>query len=191
MAYETCETIEEAPASTALAYDVVEPLVGDRVDYGDKDPADMTDEEYAWWAYDNKTPLWAIRVNLLTRTPCVLSGLNPSSAAIGDPSFRLYVSGTGFIKDGSVIVFAGQDENTQFEEDGTLSTGVNMDYWHGADVIPVMVRNMGVYSEPLDFTFTAAGAPLEASDPDDLEDEIEASKADGDFKSKLRGRSRK
>lgn len=118
---------------------------------------DMTDAEYVQWMYENLTPFWAIRVNLLIRKPAVISSLEPATAAIGDPSFRLVVSGTGFIKDTSIIVFAGQDENTAFdEEDGTLSTGVNMDYWHGPAAVPVRVRNMSVYSEPVDFTFTAA-----------------------------------
>jgi hypothetical protein len=177
--------VDYVPASPdVLAYDVVDLMAGDRVDYGDKDPADMTNEEYVWWAYDNLMPLWAIRANVLYRTPPVLSGLEPSTAAIGGPSFPLVVSGTNFHA-GSVIVFAGQDENTTFnEEDGTLSTGVNMDYWHGPDTVPVVVRNGpgGAISEPLDFTFTAAAPEMAAADPDDLEEEIEEAKDDGDVK---------
>jgi hypothetical protein len=57
-----------------------------------------------------------------------------------------------------VIVFAGYDEPTALNEDGTLSTGVNMGVWHGADTVPVCVRNGSLVSEPLDFTFTGGEA---------------------------------
>jgi hypothetical protein len=67
----------------------------------------------------------------------------------------LKVSGTGFVMYESTIVFAGRDEPTQLNPDGTVSTGVNMGYWHGADVIEVRVRNGTQLSEPLEFTFTA------------------------------------
>jgi hypothetical protein len=118
---------------------------------------DLTTAEWLQWAYDNGMPFWAIKQNLFYRTPATVSGIEPSTAAIGDPSFTLYVTGTNFHA-GSVIVFAGQDENTTLLEDGRLQTGVNMDYWHGADVVPVCVRNGpgGVLSDPVDFTFTAA-----------------------------------
>ena len=120
-------------------------------------PEELTNEEYVQWAYDNLMPFWAIKANLKYRTPPTVSGLEPSTAAIGDPSFTLYVSGTNFHPE-SVIVFAGQDENTSLDEDGRLSTGVNMDYWHGADTVQVSVRNGpgGAVSEPVDFTFTEA-----------------------------------
>jgi hypothetical protein len=121
----------------------------------DTAPEDMTPPEYIQWMYENLTPLWAIKKNLLLRFPPVISGLEPSTAAIGDPSFELKVSGTGFVAYESTIVFAGQDEPTQLNEDGTVSTGVNMSYWHGADTVQVCVRNGSQLSEPLEFTFTA------------------------------------
>jgi hypothetical protein len=57
-----------------------------------------------------------------------------------------------------VIYFAGQAEPTTLNEDGTLSTGINMDYWHGPDTVPVVVQNGPEQSEPADFTFNEAGA---------------------------------
>ena len=118
---------------------------------------DLTNAEYIQYAYDNLTPFWAIKANLKYRTPATISSIEPSTAAIGDPSFTLYVTGENFHAE-SVIVFAGQDENTSLGEDGRLSTGVNMGFWHGADTVPVCVRNGpgGVLSEPVDFTFTEA-----------------------------------
>jgi hypothetical protein len=122
----------------------------------DTAPEDMTESEYVQWMYENYTPFWAIKKNLLVRYPPKLSGLEPSTAAIGDPSFELKVSGTGFVMYESVIIFAGQEEPTQLNPDGTVSTGVNMGVWHGADTVQVSVRNGSQVSEPLEFTFTAA-----------------------------------
>jgi hypothetical protein len=116
---------------------------------------DMTDAEYVQWCFENHMPYWAIKKEIYLRKPPTLSGLEPSTAAIGDPSFDLKISGQGFIPD-SVIVFAGYDEPTQLNEDGTVSTGVNMGVWHGADTVQVSVRNGSQVSEPLEFTFTAA-----------------------------------
>jgi hypothetical protein len=123
----------------------------------DTDPADMTDAEYVQWCFENRMPYWAIKKEIYLRKPPVLSGLEPSTAAIGDASFEMKISGEGFIPD-SVIVFAGQDEPTTLNEDGTLSTGVNMGVWHGADTVQVCVRNGSLVSEPLDFTFTGGEA---------------------------------
>ena len=135
-------------------------------------PEDMTPSEYAQWMYDNHTPFWAIKKNLLLQYPPVLSGLEPSTAAIGDPSFTLKVSGTGFVPYESVIVFAGHDEPTTLNEDGTVSTGVNMGTWFGPDTIKVSVRNGSQVSEPLDFVFTAgAGGDARAVEPDYGDDE--------------------
>ena len=123
----------------------------------DTDPKDMSDAEYVQWCFENKMPYWAIKKEIYLRRPPTLSGLEPSTAAIGDASFDIKVSGTGFVQD-SVIVFAGYDEPTQLNEDGTLSTGVNMGVWHGADTVPVCVRNGNLVSEPLEFTFTGGEA---------------------------------
>jgi len=157
----------EAPPVVNMEYDTPPPeWVPGTVVPQDTAPEDMTPTEYIQWMYDNWTPFWAIKKNLLLRYPPVLSGLEPTTAAIGDPSFTLKVSGTGFIVHESTIVFAGLDEPTQLNEDGTVSTGVNMDYWHGPDVIQVQVRNGTQYSEPLEFTFTAAAPEADAADAD-------------------------
>jgi len=139
-----------------LNYDMLpEPWVAGTVVPHDTPPEDMTDAEYIQYCYDNWMPLWAIKKEIYLRKPPVLSGIEPATAEIGAPSFDLKVSGTGLIQD-SIIVFAGQDEPTQLNEDGTVSTGVNMGFWHGPDTIQVCVRNGSQISEPLEFTFTAA-----------------------------------
>jgi len=142
----------------------------------DTAPEDMTETEYVQWMYENLTPFWAIKKNLLLRYPPVLSALEPNTAAIGDPSFTLKVSGTGFVPYESVIVFGAYDEPTTYNpEDETVSTGVNMGTWFGPDVIKVSVRNGTQVSEPLDFTFTAAAGAARArsayddDEPDDGE----------------------
>jgi len=155
------------PVEGVLQYDVppVQFVPGTVVPQ-DTLPEDMTDAEYVQWCFDNKMPYWAIKKEILLRSPPVLSGLNPSTAAIGDESFVLYISGEKFVDPYSVIVFAGQDEPTSFNEDGTVSTVVNMNYWHGPDVIKVSVRNGTQVSEPLDFTFTGDAPAAAAVDAD-------------------------
>jgi hypothetical protein len=84
----------------------------------------------------------------------VIDELIPDGATIGDADFTLDVVGTGFSAN-SVIVFAGHDEPTTWnEEDGTVSTGVNMAVWLGPDAVPVAVRNGSAVSNTLDFTFS-------------------------------------
>ena len=122
----------------------------------DTAPEDMTDAEYIQWMYDNHTPFWAIKRNMLIREAPVLTSIEPSTARIGQESFILVVSGHGFVQDISKIVFAGQDEPTKLETNGTLTTGVNMSVWHGPDELEVRVRNDDKISEPLMFTFEAA-----------------------------------
>ena len=139
-------------------------------------------------------PEWA------TEAPVVTS-LEPTECTLGDPDFRIYVSGTGFYEQ-STLVFAGQDEPTTFE-DGKLSTGVNMAVWQGPDTVQVGVRNGPIESNTMPFTFNAAEAPeaegqwrttsvstatppghdadADYSDPDVLEDELEQAREDGDF----------
>jgi hypothetical protein len=131
--------------------------------------------------------------------PPVVSALEPTEAAIGDPSFRLYVTGEQFHV-GSVIVFAGYDEPTTLEDDGRLSTGVNMDVWFGPDTVSVGVLNGDKLSNLVDFTFLPsteteverfgqAHTPeelerppgLHTADPDDLEEEIEEAEDEGEF----------
>jgi len=127
----------------------------------------------------------------------VVESIDPPETTIGDPSFDLIVSGTGFYEQ-SVIVFAGQDEPTTLT-DGKLSTGVNMNVWQGPDTVKVSVRNGPIPSNEVDFTFLAAGEPVADStksdsvdadyaDPDDLEEEIEEAEEEGDFKPVHRGK---
>ena len=55
----------------------------------DTAPEDMTDAEYVQWCFENHMPYWAIKKEILLRNPPILSALNPSTAAIGDPSFEI------------------------------------------------------------------------------------------------------
>jgi len=82
----------------------------------------------------------------------VISSLVPAQAAIGDPDFTLFITGQGFTES-SVIHFAGHDEPTTFNEDGTLSTGVKPSLWGAPVVVQCSVRNGAVSSNELDFTF--------------------------------------
>ena len=86
-----------------------------------------------------------------------ISSISPTEISIGDDSTTLYVTGENFFRD-SVIVFAGQNEPTTLGEDGRLSTGINMDVWHGPDVIKVSVKNGPEQSNEVDFTFNEAPA---------------------------------
>jgi hypothetical protein len=158
--HDTIEEVKpaEVPPIVNIEYDTPpKEWVPGTVVPADTAPEDMTNAEYIQWMYENLTPFWAIKKNMLLRTPPTITSIEPTTAAIGDPSFTLVVTGTNFHTE-SVIVFAGQNENTTLNADGTLSTGVNMTYWHGADAIPVYVSNgpHGAVSEPVDFTFTAA-----------------------------------
>jgi hypothetical protein len=130
--------------------------------------------------------------NVMDRTPPegagaapVVSAIEPASCAIGDPDFTVYLAGTGFTEN-SVIVFAGNDEPSTLEGDGTLSTGVNMAMWHGPDTVQVGARNGDKLSNLVDFTFNEGEA-----DPDALEDEIEAAKEDGDISSSRKPKRRR
>jgi len=84
----------------------------------------------------------------------IIASLVPYGAVLGDPSFTMYIFGSNLFAQ-SVIVFAGQDEPTTLNADGTLSTGINMDVWHGPDTVQVSVRNGSKMSNELPFTFAA------------------------------------
>jgi len=84
----------------------------------------------------------------------IITALVPTEATIGEETFTLYIEGEGFVAE-SVIVFAGQEEPTTLA-DGKVSTIVDMDYWHGPDTLPVLVKNGPLQSNPLYFTFHAA-----------------------------------
>lgn len=102
----------------------------------------------------------------------VITSLTPDTAAIGDLDFVLYVSGGPFDAS-SVIVFAGHDEPTTLEDDGTVSTGVNMAVWLGPDTVPCLVRNGSKISNELEFTFIPAdiGSLARDGDPPHQHDE--------------------
>lgn len=125
----------------------------------------------------------------------VVESIDPVEATIGDPSFDVVLSGTGFFPE-SVIVFAGQDEPTTFA-DGRLSTGVNMDVWQAPDTVKVSVRNGPIVSNEVDFTFNAAEVAPEAadeetySDPDEMEDELEQLEEEGVVRTVHRGKPTK
>jgi hypothetical protein len=82
-----------------------------------------------------------------------IDSLTPSTAAITDPDFTLAIAGSGFT-DASVIFFAGHDEPTTLNGDGTLSTGVKPSLWQAAATVQCQVRNGTALSNALDFTFT-------------------------------------
>ena len=85
-----------------------------------------------------------------------ITSIEPTEMTIGDESVTLYVTGENFFAD-SVINFAGQDEPTTFA-DGKLSTGINMDVWHGPDTVEVFVKNGPEMSNVEYFTFNEAPA---------------------------------
>lgn len=86
-----------------------------------------------------------------------LAGMTPQTCMIGDPDFTLFISGENF-HGSTVINFAGHDEPTTLNEDGTLSTGVKPSLWLEPAVVPVLVRNGGMASDPVEFAFTDASA---------------------------------
>jgi len=94
------------------------------------------------------------------KTP-VVTAVDPDECTIGDEDFDIFVHGTGFGED-SVIVFAGQDEPTDLEDDGSLSTGIDMSLWQGADTVKVSVKNGDKTSNEVDFTFHANPATRKA-----------------------------
>jgi hypothetical protein len=128
----------------------------------------------------------------------VITGYDPYEAAIGGPDFTLVVSGTGFY-DGSIIHFAGHDEPTTLTEDGELTTGVKPSLWLAPATVQLSIFNGPIESAPVEFVFLEAasrGSGARATskgsadlseviedptDPDQLEDEIEAAEEDGDF----------
>jgi hypothetical protein len=88
------------------------------------------------------------------QVPPTITALEPDYCAIGDPDFTLKISGEG-LSANSMIFFAGHDEPTTYNEDGTVSTGVKPSLWGAPVVVKVYVRNGTLHSNPLDFTFAA------------------------------------
>ena len=86
-----------------------------------------------------------------------ISSLNPTEVETGGEDFTLYVSGENIFRD-SVINFAGQDEPSTLNEDGTLSTVVKPSLWADPVTVPVLIKNGPESSEPVDFAFNAPAA---------------------------------
>src|SRR3954469_9980127 len=156
-ANDTIDEVKAAPVpEPVFEYDAPPPgYVAGTVVPKDKAPEDMTDAEYIQWMYDNLTPFWAIKKAMLLRKPPTVTQLVPDSAELGSPSFEIFVHGNGFVNGESVIVFAGQDEPTSWHSSHMVSTGVNMDVWHGPDIVEVSVRTGVHTSAPLPFEFVA------------------------------------
>jgi hypothetical protein len=122
--------------------------------------AACSDSRFAEKAYD------AILYTLTAGSviPIGLTSLTPSTAIIGSESFTLHVMGENFDQY-SVINFAGHDEPTTFVNSTELTTGVDMSVWHGADVLPVVVKSPVLVTDPLMFTFMApAGTALQGNE---------------------------
>jgi hypothetical protein len=111
------------------------------------------------------------------QVPPSITALDPDYCALGDPDFQLHVTGEG-LSANSTIFFAGHDEPTTYNEDGTVSTGVKPSLWGAPVVVKVYVRNGTLHSNSLDFTFADAAsedlpsdtelARMTRSDLDDL-----------------------
>jgi hypothetical protein len=82
-----------------------------------------------------------------------IGGLDPVSANIGDPDLTLRVMGHNFTA-ASVIVFNGGEEATTFVSDTEVTTIVRPSTATVAGQFPVLVRDAGVDSNELSFTFT-------------------------------------
>lgn len=91
-------------------------------------------------------------VDEIENPTATISALTPNTAASGSADVTLGVAGTGFT-DTSVIVFAGNDEPTTVADPNTLTTIVKPSLFAPATV-QVGVRNGGVMSNTMDFTFT-------------------------------------
>lgn len=82
-----------------------------------------------------------------------IDGLNPSTASVPGPDQWIVVHGSGY-NDKSVIVWNGQDVQTEYVNEGKLRTLISMTA-PGLD--PVYVRNEGDHvSNVVSFTFTGA-----------------------------------
>jgi hypothetical protein len=119
----------------------------------------------------------------------VITSIDPEDCVIGEADFTLFITGTGFYP-ASIIHFAGHDEPTTLNEDGTLSTGVKPSLWGAPVVVQCQVANGEVMSNAVDFTFAGVAAATEGVDPDDLEDEIDEAIEEGDVTVHRRKRKR-
>ncbi|MEY9179699.1 IPT/TIG domain-containing protein [Bradyrhizobium sp. USDA 313] len=92
--------------------------------------------------------------------PPMLTALSPNTAVSGDPDFVLSCIGTGFDQS-TTIIFGDYDEETTLVSATEVTTIVKPSLFAPA-VVPVKLRNGPAYSDPLDFTFTAASGRTRA-----------------------------
>jgi len=87
-----------------------------------------------------------------------VESLEPNTAVCGDPEdIQMIVNGTGF-NELTRITFNGLDEPTALLSPTQVRTNVKPSIFVVPAVCPVGVRNGGLVSETVDFTFTEAGA---------------------------------
>jgi hypothetical protein len=93
--------------------------------------------------------------------PPLLTALDPMTAALGDPSFTLRVTGEGFVPN-AVILWNGGAEPTTVVSATEVTTEVNLATASVAMPIPIQVRNgLGGLSNTLTFALTEAGMRLD------------------------------
>ncbi len=78
--------------------------------------------------------------------------LSPDTAVSGDPDLVMSCMGSGFTPK-TIIKFGDHDEPTTFVSDTEVTTGVKPSLFAPA-VVPVRTHNGGLYTSPIDFTFT-------------------------------------
>lgn len=88
--------------------------------------------------------------------PPILESLSPDTVISGDPDVVLSCIGSGFTWE-TTIKFGDYDEPTTLVSPTEVTTIVKPSIFAPA-VVPVLVRNGLVSSDPLDFTFTAGNA---------------------------------
>ena len=96
---------------------------------------------------DNQTGAWP-----------EITGIDPDTAAVGDPDVTLHCYGTSFAE-GAVVVFDGDDVPSTFVSEGEVTAVISPSTATEGSVL-VCVRNLDDReTEDLSFTFTAAAAP--------------------------------
>jgi hypothetical protein len=115
----------------------------------------------------------------------ILTSLDPATAEVGSADTTLRCIGLNFTES-SIIIFNSGEEPTTFVSSTEITTGLKPSTASGPYTVPVSVRSGEVYSNPVDFTFTAA--PVEDAVVEE-EDAVEApawKKEDDKPKSKRR-----
>jgi IPT/TIG domain len=126
--------------------------------YSSKNPLETRDKN----TYSSRKPPEAIvGPDILAQAP-VLDGLNPASLPVPGPDAWIVVHGSGFFP-GSVIVWNDQDVETEYVNEGEVRTQIQMT---APGIDPVYVRNGGLKSNVLDFTFTEAEPAPEEGETD-------------------------